>query len=75
VVGEAENNKTLGIYWKPQSDTIQYNIREFSSFESVTKRLILSITSQIFDILGQDIVHLNKLQIPRQVFFISILNM
>lgn len=51
-LGENENNKTLGIFWNAGSDSIQYSIRPFDCNLLITKRLVLSITSQIFDPLG-----------------------
>lgn len=53
-LGENEQNKTLGIYWNPNQDTIGYSIDDigFVNRNGVTKRLILSVSSQIFDPLG-----------------------
>lgn len=51
-LGENENNKTLGVYWNAYYDTIEYQVQKFSDFSSITKRSILSIIGQIFDILG-----------------------
>lgn len=44
--------KTLGIAWNPNSDTFQYNVNINNDFQYLTKRIILSIISQIFDPLG-----------------------
>lgn len=51
-LGENENNKTLGVYWNAHYDTIEYQVQNYSDLSSVTKRSILSIIGQIFDILG-----------------------
>ncbi|KAJ8946582.1 hypothetical protein NQ317_002553, partial [Molorchus minor] len=51
-LGDSENNKTLGILWNSNQDTIQYHIKNISISKYVSKRAILSITAQIFDPLG-----------------------
>ncbi|KAJ8977613.1 hypothetical protein NQ317_010233 [Molorchus minor] len=51
-LGENEPNKTLGILWNAQADTIQYAIKNVNLPSKVTKRYILSVTAQIFDPLG-----------------------
>ena len=51
-LGASEQNKTLGILWFAASDTIGYFIKNISKDDQVTKRKILSVTSQIFDPLG-----------------------
>ncbi|XP_050293840.1 uncharacterized protein LOC126734311 [Anthonomus grandis grandis] len=51
-IGQTEQNKTLGIIWNAYSDTIHYSIKSFSGRGILTKRVILSVTSQIFDPLG-----------------------
>ncbi|XP_045471824.1 uncharacterized protein LOC123678716 [Harmonia axyridis] len=51
-LGKEENNKTLGIYWNAFNDNIQYSIKDFEVVERLSKRIILSMTSQIFDPLG-----------------------
>ena len=51
-LGENEQNKTLGIFWNANLDTIQYSITQCKTQGNVTKRNILSIVSQIFDPLG-----------------------
>lgn len=51
--GENENAKTLGLSWSPHCDMLQYRISQISHNHSVlTKRLMLSDISQIFDPLG-----------------------
>lgn len=61
------NQSTLGIIWNPNDDMLRYKIREFSNPSSVTKRMILSISSQIFDPLGllSPIIIVVKLLIQR----------
>lgn len=49
---ESTNNKTLGIVWDSNSDILKYSIQHLDNNLTVTKRSILSITSQIFDPLG-----------------------
>lgn len=49
--GGNNNNKTLGIYWKCNTDILSYSVNEFIDIKS-TKRTILSAISQIFDPLG-----------------------
>lgn len=51
-LGENEQNKTLGVFWDANLDTIQYSITQCNLQGNVTKRNILSIASQIFDPLG-----------------------
>jgi hypothetical protein len=47
-----EQTKTLGLYWNPKLDTLNYDINLDDIPRKVTKRIILSVTSQIFDPLG-----------------------
>lgn len=51
-LGEGQQNKTLGIFWDAAQDSIHFSIKNVDTNSSVTKRLILSVTSQIFDPLG-----------------------
>lgn len=50
-LGEGQQNKTLGILWNANSDTIQYSINRCGQ-GNITKRSILSVISQVFDPLG-----------------------
>lgn len=47
-----EQNKTLGVYWNSNEDSIQFSISSFPLTEKITKRKVLSIICQIFDPLG-----------------------
>lgn len=47
-----EEIKTLGLLWHPQRDELQYRVRTPETPQKVTKRVILSTISQIFDPLG-----------------------
>lgn len=47
-----ETIKTLGILWNPNLDTFQFSVNIKFDSRSLTKRVILSIISQIFDPLG-----------------------
>ena len=51
-LGVNEQNKTLGVFWNASSDVIKYRIRDFDNQTVVSKRIILSTISQIFDPLG-----------------------
>lgn len=52
-VTDNEVRKTLGLYWSAKSDIFEFIVRiKPSDRNSVTKRFILSVTSQIFDPLG-----------------------
>lgn len=44
--------KTLGLVWKPTTDTISYAINAFANSGPVTKRKILAVIAQTFDPLG-----------------------
>lgn len=47
-----EEVKTLGLFWHPQRDELQCRVRAPDFPRKVTKRIILSTISQIFDPLG-----------------------
>ncbi|KAF2883721.1 hypothetical protein ILUMI_22449 [Ignelater luminosus] len=52
-LGEHESTKTLSVMGNSSSDTIQFQVNpSLENNQSVTKRTILSISSQIFDPLG-----------------------
>lgn len=51
-LGENENNKTLGIFWNTNSDTIEFQVKSFDDHSKITKRFILSTVGQIFDPMG-----------------------
>lgn len=51
-IRENEQNKTLGVYWNPKFDTLNYRINPLKREQKVTKRQILSVVSQIFDKMG-----------------------
>ncbi|CAK9797165.1 hypothetical protein ANTQUA_LOCUS1055 [Anthophora quadrimaculata] len=48
----SETQKTLGIYWNPASDNIIYTVDQLPNRQRLTKRVILSQISQLFDPLG-----------------------
>jgi len=47
-----EEVKTLGLLWNPQEDALQYRVEDSDVPIRVSKRVILSTISQIFDPLG-----------------------
>lgn len=51
-IGENEQNKTLGVFWDANKDVIKYKTNNNASLYKLSKRIILSITCQIFDPLG-----------------------
>ncbi|XP_072398016.1 uncharacterized protein [Diabrotica undecimpunctata] len=51
-INNGETNKTLGIFWDSESDSIKYSLPVFKTYQAITKRVILSSISQIFDPLG-----------------------
>lgn len=50
-ISENTENKTLGILWNLNSDMFSYDDKQFT-FPRITKRSILSIIAQIYDLLG-----------------------
>ncbi|XP_045764365.1 uncharacterized protein LOC123866731 [Maniola jurtina] len=52
ILAENTNHETLGIGWLNDSDEFYFNTEFESSNEPITKRIILSYASQIFDPLG-----------------------
>lgn len=53
-IGDNTTNKTLGVYWNASSDTINYscNLPSITLSPKLTKRIILSEISQVYDPLG-----------------------
>ncbi|XP_050302413.1 uncharacterized protein LOC126740435 [Anthonomus grandis grandis] len=51
-IGTSDSSKTLGLAWSSKDDTLKYNISLKLHETRVTKRIILSCVSQIFDPLG-----------------------
>ncbi|XP_055909824.1 uncharacterized protein LOC129944422 [Eupeodes corollae] len=51
-INDADIIKTLGIKWNPSSDELQYVIPEIKLNQKITKRIILSELSTLFDPLG-----------------------
>lgn len=51
-VKNEQENKTLGIFWNCSSDEFRYSVVINEHISKFSKRIILSIISQIFDILG-----------------------
>ncbi|XP_033212443.1 uncharacterized protein LOC117170034 [Belonocnema kinseyi] len=47
-----ETIKTLGIHWNAKTDSILYTVNLPNSNDTITKRVILSQTSKLFDPLG-----------------------
>lgn len=45
------NSKTLGVFWYPLEDFFGYSVNT-PKFKNLTKRIVLSVISQIFDPLG-----------------------
>lgn len=51
-VGENSNSKTLGLGWSNVSDDLNFTTQIDTNTSPVTKRLMLSVISQIYDPLG-----------------------
>lgn len=51
-ITDSNISKTLGIYWRANTDILQYSITLKRSNDKVSKREILSAIAQIFDPLG-----------------------
>lgn len=51
-LNESLPNKTLGLNWNSKSDTLFFTINIQTNKRKVTKRVILSLISQVFDPLG-----------------------
>lgn len=51
-ISDDKITKTLGLLWNAEEDIFKYTINDVSNRNSVTKRKILSVISQIFDPLG-----------------------
>lgn len=53
LISEDEAKKTLGLYWQPNRDILTYKVNKYQiSNENITKRIILSLISKLFDPLG-----------------------
>lgn len=53
LITDSETRKTLGLFWQAGRDILNYVVKPSSSkLSRVTKRVILSVISQIFDPLG-----------------------
>ena len=50
--GEREHIKTLGVGWKPSTDTLNFTVKDLRLNGKFTKRTVLSKISQIYDPLG-----------------------
>lgn len=51
-LGDDESVKTLGLIWCPDSDNLQFKVKEANDTRVQTKRDILSSLNSIFDPLG-----------------------
>ncbi|XP_071577729.1 uncharacterized protein [Temnothorax nylanderi] len=52
IAEEGQEAKTLGLGWTPSKDTFKYRVTAHNTNSRVTKRIVLSTVSQIFDPLG-----------------------
>lgn len=50
--GENDRKKTLGLIWCPATDKLMFNVNNIGESKNITKRVILSNSSKIFDPLG-----------------------
>jgi len=50
--GERGQIKTLGVGWNPQTDTVNFKVKDLQISGAFTKRSVLSKISQIYDPLG-----------------------
>ena len=50
--GERVQGKTLGVGWNPQTDIINFAVKDFHLNGKFTKRRVLSKVSQIYDRFG-----------------------
>ncbi|XP_037930931.1 uncharacterized protein LOC119665760 [Teleopsis dalmanni] len=63
-MNDEEIIKTLGIIWAPVGDTFRYVWLDFDSSKAVTKRIVLSELSKLFDPLGL----INPLIVKAKIF-------
>ncbi|XP_037932864.1 uncharacterized protein LOC119667632 [Teleopsis dalmanni] len=63
-MNDEEIIKTLGIIWAPVGDTFRYVWPDFDSSKAVTKRIVLSELSKLFDPLGL----INPLIVKAKIF-------
>ncbi|XP_062713665.1 uncharacterized protein LOC134290523 [Aedes albopictus] len=51
-ISKSDSVKALGLLWHPQSDEFSFNVPDLTSSEPITKRLVLSEMSRLFDPMG-----------------------
>ena len=51
-IGQSGSVNALGLLWHPESDEFSLKAPEFTSLEPITKRLVLSEMSRLFDPMG-----------------------
>ncbi|XP_055605123.1 uncharacterized protein LOC129753335 [Uranotaenia lowii] len=51
-IGQSGSIKTLGLRWHPQPDHFTFNVPDLETSASITKRVILSEMSRLFDPMG-----------------------